>query len=158
MLGDAWQPIGIGYEWLIKRNVDHSGDTRQRDKTEEKNEDMTNDGKCWMITETSGLAQRYSEEKNSSSHYTGYQFDIACLYKVVVLTFLAIHNLAPVYITDLIRAYEPGRQLPSARKSLLTVPHRNLERFGRRGFSVNAPRLWNHLPDNLRLIGSVVLY
>ena len=63
MLGDAWQPIGIGYEWLIKRNVDHSGDTRQRDKTEEKNEDMTNDGKCWMITETSGLAQRYSEEK-----------------------------------------------------------------------------------------------
>ncbi len=40
----------------------------------------------------------------------------------------------------------------------LTVPRHNLERFGRRGFSVNAPHLWNDLTDNLRLIDSVVLF
>ena len=80
------------------------------------------------------------------------------MYKLLVLTFLAIHNLAPAYITDLISIYEPGRQLRSASRALLAVPHHNLERFGRRGFSVNAPRLWNDLPDNLRVIDSVVLF
>ena len=80
------------------------------------------------------------------------------LYKVLVLTFQAVHNLAPMYITDLISVYEPGRQLRSASRSLLTVPRHNLERFGRRGFSLNAPHLWNDLSDNLRLIDSVVLF
>ena len=80
------------------------------------------------------------------------------LYKVLVSTFQAVHNLAPMYITDLISLYEPGRQLRSASRSLLTVPRHNLERFGRRGFSVNAPHLWNDLPDNLRLIDSVILF
>ena len=46
----------------------------------------------------------------------------------------------------------------SSSRALLAVPHHNLERFGRRGFSVNAPRLWNDLPDNLRVIDSVVLF
>ena len=78
-------------------------------------------------------------------------------FRVLVLTFLAIHNIAPAYITDLISIYEPGRQLRAASRALLAVPHHNLERFGRRGFSVNAPRLWNDLPDNLRVIDSVVL-
>ena len=56
--------------------------------------------------------------------------------------------------------YEPGRQLRSASRALglLAVPHDNLERFGRRGLSVNAPRLWKDLPDNLRVIDSVVLF
>ena len=80
------------------------------------------------------------------------------IYKILVLTFLAIHNLAPAYIADLISAYEPGRQLRSASRLLLTVPRHKLERFGRRGYSVNAPFLWNDLPDNLRLIDSVALF
>ena len=32
------------------------------------------------------------------------------------------------------------------------------ERYGRRGFSVTAPRLWNDLPDGLRLIDSLELF
>ena len=80
------------------------------------------------------------------------------MYKLLVVTFLAIHNIAPAYITDLISIYELGRQLRSASRALLAVPNHNLERFGRRGFSVNAPRLWNDLPDNLRVIDSVVLF
>ena len=81
------------------------------------------------------------------------------MYKVLVLTFQAVHNQALVYITDdLISAYEPGQQLRSTSRSLLTVPVHKLERFGRRGCSVNAPRLWNGLPDNLCLIDSVVLF
>ena len=71
------------------------------------------------------------------------------------MTPLYVHNLAPIYITDLISAYEPGRQLRSPSRSLLTVPVHKLERFGRGDFSVNAP--WNDLPDNLHLIDSVPL-
>ena len=52
------------------------------------------------------------------------------IYTVLVLTFLAIHNLAPAYIADLISAYEPDRQLRSDGRLLLRVPCHNLERFG----------------------------
>ena len=78
-------------------------------------------------------------------------------YKILVLTFRAIHDLAPEYIADMITEYTPRRQLRSAGSRLLRVPRHNLERFGRRGFSVTAPRLWNDLPDSLRLIDSLEL-
>ena len=81
-----------------------------------------------------------------------------CARRLVLVSSSSVHNVAPMYITDLISVYEPGRQLRSASRSLLTVPRHNLERFGRRGFSVNAPHLWDDLPDNLRLIDSVILF
>ena len=61
------------------------------------------------------------------------------LYKVLVLTFQAVHNLAPMYVTDLISVYEPGRQLRSASRSLLTVPHHNLDSQGWATFSERGP-------------------
>jgi hypothetical protein len=66
----------------------------------------------------------------------------------------AIHNLEPEYIADMITEYTPGRQLHSAGSRPLRVPRHNLERYGRRGYSVTAPRLWNDLPDSLHLIYS----
>ena len=78
-------------------------------------------------------------------------------YKKLVLTFRAIHDLAPEYIADMITEYTPGRQLRSAGSRLLRVPRHNLERYGRCGFSVKAPHLWNDLPDSQRLINSLEL-
>ena len=78
-------------------------------------------------------------------------------YKILVLTFRAMHDLAPEYIADMITEYTPARQLRSAGSRLLRVPRHNLQRNGRRGFSVTAPRLWNRLPDSLRLIDSLEL-
>ena len=60
-------------------------------------------------------------------------------YKILVLTFRAIHDLTPEYIADMITEYTPGRQLRSAGRRLLRVPRHKLERYGRRGFSVTAP-------------------
>ena len=65
-----------------------------------------------------------------------------------------MHDLAPEYIADMITEYTPGRQLRSAGSRLLRVPRHNLERYGRRGFSVTAPRPWN----DLRLIESLELF
>ena len=114
----------------------------------------------YIISDYIYISGASATSHRSLLHCIGYQSYIAhCrAYKVLVLTFQVVHNLAPVYITDLISVYEPGRQLRSASRSLLTVPRHNLERFGRRDFSVNAPHSWNDLPDNLRLIDSVVLF
>ena len=79
-------------------------------------------------------------------------------YKILVLTFRAVHDLAPEYIADIITEYTPGRQLRSAGSRSLRIPRHNLERYGRRGFSVTAPRLWNDLPDSLRQINSLELF
>ena len=69
-----------------------------------------------------------------------------------------MHDLAPEYIADMIVEYTPGRQLRSAGSRLLTVPRHSLERYGRRGFSMTALRLWNDLPNNLHLIDSLELF
>ena len=70
----------------------------------------------------------------------------------------AIHNLEPEYIADMITEYTPGRQLRFSRSRLLRVPRHNLELYGRCGYSVKSPRLWNDLQDSLRLIYSHVLF
>ena len=79
-------------------------------------------------------------------------------YKIMVLTFRAIYDLAPEYIADMITEYTPGRQLRSAGSRLMRVPSLNLERYGRHGFSVTAPRLWNDLTDSRRLTDSLELF
>ena len=62
----------------------------------------------------------------------------------------ALNGTAPKYLRDLLILYQPNRILRSIDKKLLAVPSYNLERYGRRAFSVAAPILWNRLPDKLR--------
>ena len=71
-------------------------------------------------------------------------------YKLLVLVFSALHELAPKYIQDLLTPYSPNRNLRSADQCLLVVPRYNLGGYGRRAFSVSGPALWNSLPENIR--------
>ena len=71
-------------------------------------------------------------------------------FKILVLVFKAYHDIAPLYISEMITKHEPTRSLRSSSKRLLIVPRYNLETCGRRAFSVNGPILWNSLPDNIR--------
>ena len=66
------------------------------------------------------------------------------------MTFKAQAKLAPQYIQDLINDYTPQRNLRSDSKCLLKTPNYNLESYGKRAFSVAAPRLWNSLPMELK--------
>ena len=70
-------------------------------------------------------------------------------YKLMCLTFKALHGDAPAYIKDLLQVYKPCRQLRSSDDNLLSVPRVNLQ-FGERAFSVAAPKFWNKLPNNVR--------
>ena len=71
-------------------------------------------------------------------------------FKLVLLVYRCTHQLAPVYMTDLVVPYVPARSLRSADQNLLTVKRYNLERYGRRSFSVAGPSLWNALPSDIR--------
>ena len=71
-------------------------------------------------------------------------------FKILIRTFKALNGTTPKYLRDLLILYQPNRTLRSNDKKLLAAPSYNLERYGRRAFSVAAPILWNRLPDKLR--------
>lgn len=73
-------------------------------------------------------------------------------YKVLLLTFKALHGLAPVYLSDLLKPYTPSRSLRSVGQNLLQEPDYRLKTYGARSFQCAAPRLWNLLPYNIRTI------
>ena len=57
-------------------------------------------------------------------------------FKVLPLTYKALNNLAPVYISNLLVRYEPSRNLRSTDKYLLRIPQTHLKTYGDRAFSV----------------------
>jgi hypothetical protein len=71
-------------------------------------------------------------------------------YKILVLTFRALHDSAPSYIKDLLTIYEPTRSLRSGGQNLLVGPPTRLKTYGDRSFSAAAPHLWNQLPAATR--------
>ncbi|KAJ0023088.1 hypothetical protein NQD34_002987 [Periophthalmus magnuspinnatus] len=71
-------------------------------------------------------------------------------YKIILLTYKALHNLAPPYLSDLIHISTPARSLRSSSSLHLTVPPARLVTMGSRAFSCSAPLLWNSLPHDLR--------
>ena len=72
------------------------------------------------------------------------------IFKILCLTYKALHNLAPVYISNLVQRHKPQRALRSEKKELLTIPRTRTSTFGDRAFSVAAPVLWNALPINIK--------
>ena len=76
-------------------------------------------------------------------------------YKLLLLTFKAMHHLAPSYLTDLLQLYHPTRTIRSSSDSLLTARGALLRNSGDRAFCVAASKLWNDLSLNIRECGSV---
>ena len=71
-------------------------------------------------------------------------------FKLLLLVYRCTYQLDPAYLTDLVVPYVPARSLRSAEQNLLVVKRYNLERYGRRSFSVAGPSLWNTLPSAIR--------
>ena len=71
-------------------------------------------------------------------------------FKVLLLTFKALNNLAPAYLTLLLAIYVPQRRLRSSDSSLLTMPRTRLKMAGDRAFAHFAPKMWNDLPLHVR--------
>ena len=77
-------------------------------------------------------------------------------FKVLLLTFKCINNIAPSYLQDLVHPYAPKRHLRSDSKNYLETKRYNLQTYGYRAFSVAAPTLWNKLPDDMRQPGILI--
>ncbi|CAL9690879.1 unnamed protein product [Knipowitschia caucasica] len=71
-------------------------------------------------------------------------------YKVLLLTYKSLHNLAPSYLTDLLHHHCPSRRLRSTDSNLLTPLRTKHRTLGDRAFAAAAPTLWNSLPQPVR--------
>ena len=73
-------------------------------------------------------------------------------FKLLVFTYTAMHNDAPLYWCELVCPYQPTRTLRSVNKNMLEVK-RTRTKAGDCSFAVAAASLWNNLPikpcDNL---------
>ncbi len=70
-------------------------------------------------------------------------------YKILLLAYKALNDLAPAYLTNLLSRYNPTHSLRSQNSGLLVVPRIAKSTKGGRTFSYLAPKLWNSLPDNV---------
>ena len=89
----------------------------------------------------------------ASLHWLPVSFRID--FNILLITFKALHGLAPSYIADMSEYHNPGYSLRSANKALLDIPDTKLVTMGDRAFSARAPKLWNALPEGLRLADSL---
>ncbi|KAF7659907.1 hypothetical protein LDENG_00291120 [Lucifuga dentata] len=55
----------------------------------------------------------------------------------------------------MLTSYEPARSLRSSGSSLLTITKSNLKTKGDRAFMIRVPKVWNDLPEDLKLAKSV---
>ena len=72
-----------------------------------------------------------------------------------IITFKAIHGLAPKYLCDLLTFKLSLYNQRSLGSILLSMPAVQSKTLGDRAFMVAAPRLWNSLPKELREITNV---
>ena len=79
-------------------------------------------------------------------------------FKVILLVFKALNDLAPNYLSGLLSKREGlNYHLRSGSCIHLIVPRFNTS-FGERAFAVAGPRLWNSLPPELRLCPSISIF
>ncbi len=80
------------------------------------------------------------------------------VFKILLITFKALNNLAPPYLSELLHKYAPCRTLRSSLRNLLAIPPSHEEStayYGERAFSSSALKLWNKLPLKVRNATSV---
>ena len=83
------------------------------------------------------------------------------IFKMILLTFKAIHGLAPQYLVELLTLYKPSRSLRSSTEVLLKPPSHKAVRtstYGERAFAAAAPKLWNRMPAKIRAIDSLTCF
>lgn len=72
------------------------------------------------------------------------------MFKILVITYKALNNLAPSYISELLHSYDPPRNLRSGTKGFLQIHRSKTSTYGDRAFAVSAPKLWNDLPGKIK--------
>ena len=92
----------------------------------------------------------------ASLHWLPVKFRVE--FKILLITYKALHSQAPSYIEELIEVYHPPRALRSEDAGLLVTRQVSKSRTGGRSFSYLAPLLWNQLPASVREADTLSLF
>ena len=71
------------------------------------------------------------------------------IFKILLLTYKALHSQAPTYISELLVPYKPVRNLRFSSALLLKQHKYNIKNYGYRQFQVSAPCLLHSLPKSI---------
>ncbi len=71
-------------------------------------------------------------------------------FRILILTFKALHGEAPSYVRHMLHLTKPVRVLRSQCAPTLEMPRTRSVKYGDRAFCAAAPALWNDLPANIR--------
>ena len=80
------------------------------------------------------------------------------MFKILLITYKAIHGSAPAYISDLISISKNARLRSSSMLLLKHGPRVNTISYGDRAFAVAAPKLWNNIPFHIRSSPSINVF
>lgn len=75
-----------------------------------------------------------------------------CIYKMLVITYKALHGMAPEYLTNklIIKSYYKNTRASDCNACTLVSPFNKKKTFADKGFSTLAPKNWNTLPAKIR--------
>ena len=76
---------------------------------------------------------------------------------IVVFTYKAMHNDAPVYLCELVCPYQPTGTLRSANNNMLQVK-RTRTKASDCSFAIAAASLWNNLPTVMKTCDNLTSY
>ena len=79
-------------------------------------------------------------------------------FKILLLVFKCVNDMAPIYLKDLLVPYQATRSLRSSTQHLLDIPFTRCTMFKDRAFGVIGPRMWNDLPLELRATNSLDIF
>lgn len=80
-------------------------------------------------------------------------------FKLLVLMYKCLHELAPTYLQELITSNTPGYDTrKSLDTTLLLVPRTRTLTWGDKAFQAAGPTLWNDLPKNIRQATSLATF
>jgi hypothetical protein len=79
-------------------------------------------------------------------------------YKVILLTYKGLNNLAPQYISDLLKLKETCHNLRSEDQQMLVETNIETVTYGGRAFSIIGPKLWNSCPVSIRKCETVIQF
>ena len=83
--------------------------------------------------------------------------DKRIMYKVFCIVFNSLHSCSPLYISELIKVYQPTRNLRSTTDNLLVRPMTS-RKIGQQSFAFSAPQYWNVLPKYIRNSPSIATF
>ena len=92
----------------------------------------------------------------ASLHWLPVRFRID--FKILLFVFKSLNGLAPEYLAELLKVYEPPRNLRSTGQLQLTPLTAEKRTRGDRAFSVIGPTLWNALPLQIRFAPTVASF